>query len=170
MMQSDTKKLGAMFTWIGWIIGLVLLVLLFNKLLGNNGDFESAINNRNGSQHIELKIKQNRQGHYVLRGQVNNKSSLFLVDSGATVTSIPMSSAQKLGLTKGSPFKVNTANGTAVAYRTVIKELKLGDLVLKNVTASLNPGMNGSEALLGMNVLKHFELIQRDRTLIIRQY
>jgi len=170
MMQSETKKLGAIFTGLGWVIGLVLLVLLFNKILGQDGDFESSMQQHNGAQIAELKIKQNRQGHYLLRAQVNQSSTLFLVDSGATVTSIPMNLAQKLGLKKGTPFSVNTANGTTTAYRTIIKELQLGDIVLKNVRASLNPGMLGNEALLGMNVLKHFELIQRDRTLIIRQY
>ena len=170
MMQSETKELGTIFTGLGWIIGLVLLVLLFNKILGQEGDFESSTLQRNGQQTAELKIKQNRQGHYLLRAQVNNTSALFLVDSGATITSIPMNLAQKLGLKKGRPFKVNTANGEATVYQTTIKELNLGDITLKNVSASLNPGMTGNEALLGMNVLKHFELIQRDRTLIIRQY
>lgn len=169
-MQSDTKKLGVTFTWIGWVIGLVLLVLLFNKLLGNDGDFESSIKSSNGSQHVELKIKQNRQGHYLLRALVNNEPSIFLIDSGATVTSISSNTAKKLNLKQGSPFRVNTANGTATAYRTVIDELKLGDMILNNVPASIIPGMNGSEGLLGMNVLKHFELIQRDKTLIIRKY
>jgi len=170
MMQSETKKLGAIFTGFGWIIGLVLLVFLFNKIIGQEGDFKSSIQQINGEQAAELKIKQNRQGHYLIRAQVNNVAALFLVDSGATVTSIPMSLAQKLGLKKGRPFKVNTANGEAIVYQTLIKELTLGDITLNNVAASLNPGMSGDEALLGMNVLKHFELIQRNRTLIIRQY
>lgn len=168
-MQSETKELGTIFTWLGWIMGLVLMVLLFNKLLGNPGDFESSVKSINGDQLVELKIKQNRQGHYLLNALINNKPSRFLVDSGATVTSIPAGVANKLGLEKGSPFRVNTANGTATAYSTVINELKLGDMTLRNVPASIIPGMNGSEGLLGMNVLKHFELIQRDKTLIIRQ-
>ncbi|MBL7004987.1 MAG: TIGR02281 family clan AA aspartic protease [Gammaproteobacteria bacterium] len=169
-MQSETKELGAIFTWLGWIAGITLLVLLFNKILGNEGDYDSSIQNSNGLQTVEIKIKQNRQGHYLLRAQVNKKPVLFLIDSGATVTSIPMNLAKKLNLDKGMPFSVQTANGKATAYQTIIKELKLGSITLKNVRASLNPGMNGHEALLGMNVLKNFELVQRDKTLIIRQY
>ncbi len=169
-MQSETKKLGAILTGLGWVIGLALLVLLFNKIIGHEGDFETSVIQLNGSQAAEVKIKQNRQGHYLLRAQVNESSALFMVDSGATITSIPMNLAKKLDLKKGLAFKVDTANGVATVYQTVIKELKFGNIILKNVRASLNPGMNGNEALLGMNVLKHFELIQRDRTLIIRQY
>ena len=38
-----------------------------------------------------------------------------------------------------------------------------------DVRASLNPGLRGNEALLGMNILKKMELIQRGDTLILRK-
>lgn len=39
-----------------------------------------------------------------------------------------------------------------------------------NVDATIIDNMGGNEVLLGMNVLKHFELVQRGDKLIIRQY
>ncbi|MFT6371659.1 MAG: aspartyl protease family protein [Gammaproteobacteria bacterium] len=44
----------------------------------------------------------------------------------------------------------------------------MGSIILNDVRASLNPGL--SDILLGMNVLKNMELIQRGNELIIRQY
>lgn len=167
-MQSDTKELGAIFTWLGWIGGLLMLVLVFNKVLDTSSDYQLSIANINGQAVSEITLNQNRQGHYLLNAQVNGHPITFLIDSGATVTSIPMNLAKRLQLPKGIPFSVQTANGVATAYQTTLQELKLGNIVLSNVRASLNEGMQGNEALLGMNVLKHFELIQKNRQLIIR--
>ena len=37
------------------------------------------------------------------------------------------------------------------------------------LTRNLNPGMTNDEVLLGMNILKHLELVQRGDTLILRR-
>jgi aspartyl protease family protein len=42
--------------------------------------------------------------------------------------------------------------------------------VLSDIKASLIPGLPDGGVLLGMNVLKNLELIQRADELIIRQY
>ncbi|MCH6565438.1 MAG: retroviral-like aspartic protease family protein, partial [Proteobacteria bacterium] len=70
----------------------------------------------------------------------------------------------------GPAFKVSTANGIATAYMTRLDELKLGEILLTDVKASLNPGLPDDQILLGMNVLKNMELVQRGDSLIIRQY
>jgi aspartyl protease family protein len=41
---------------------------------------------------------------------------------------------------------------------------------LTDIRAHLNPGLRDDEILLGMEVLKHMEMIQRGDFLIIRQY
>ena len=69
----------------------------------------------------------------------------------------------------GPPIQVSTANGVATAYMTRLDEVRLGEIRLTNVRASLNPGLADDSILLGMNVLKHLELIQRANSLIIRQ-
>ena len=96
-------------------------------------------------------------------------SRRILVDTGATTTSIPLHMAQKLGLDKGHRFGVQTANGNSYAFTTVINNLKLGDIEFDQVRASLNPGLLGREILLGMNVLKKLELVQRENILILRR-
>jgi aspartyl protease family protein len=92
----------------------------------------------------------------------------FLVDTGATITSIPAHLKDQLKLNAGAAFLVSTANGTATAYRTRLNELRMGSIILNDVRASLNPGL--SDILLGMNVLKNMELTQRGNELVIRQY
>jgi aspartyl protease family protein len=43
-------------------------------------------------------------------------------------------------------------------------------MVVRNVPASINPGMHDMEILLGMSVLKHVEFTQRGDTLILRPH
>jgi aspartyl protease family protein len=52
---------------------------------------------------------------------------------------------------------------------TLIDELAFGSFVLRQVHATLNPGMNDDDTiLLGMNVLKRLEFTQRGDTLILK--
>jgi len=168
-MSHSTRKLGNAFTWLGWIIGFFILALLFDRILEQQINPNQSISTVQSGNSQEIKLKRNRQGHYLFNGLINNKVVTFLVDTGATTTSIPASLAPALGLQKGHKFSVQTANGNSFAYSTRINSLQMGDIKFNNVTASLNPGLLGNEILLGMNILKHVELIQRGDTLILRK-
>ena len=159
-----------MFSAAGWILGFLLLALVFGKLLDrqNNPNQSIATLQRAGSQ--EIKLLRNRNGHYVFDGEINHQQVTFLVDTGATTTAIPAHLQQPLGLKLGAATSVSTANGVTTAYLTRLEQMALGDIELHDVKASIIQGMAVDEVLLGMNVLKHFELIQRGNHLIIRLY
>lgn len=84
-------------------------------------------------------------------------------------TAIPAALAQRLGLPRGAPISLHTANGTSTGYRTRLTSLQLGDILLSDVRALIAPGMHGEEVLLGMSALKQLEFTQRDGTLLLRQ-
>ncbi|MCK5899141.1 MAG: TIGR02281 family clan AA aspartic protease, partial [Methylococcales bacterium] len=116
----------------------------------------------------EVMLKQNRRGHYVANGTINNQKVTFLLDTGATGISIPQGVAQRLQLKSGYPTQVNTANGTITVYSTELKTVSLGAIRLTNLRGHINPHMEGDEILLGMTFMRHLELIQRDQTLLLR--
>ncbi len=116
----------------------------------------------------EVVLARNRDGHYVAKGEINGKSVQFLLDTGATQISIPSVVANDLGLVRGTAMLAQTANGTVKVYATRADEVRLGHIVLQNVPASINPGMNGADVLLGMSFLKHLEIIQRGNVLRLR--
>ena len=157
------------FTWLGWIIGVSMLTLMFNKVIDYQENPNQSVNSVTKDAYQELQLQRNRYGHYLFNGQINGHEVTFLVDTGATTTSIPAHLQDTLGLKKGHAFKVQTANGAATAYATRLQSLQLGDMQFEDIRASLNPGMHGDEVLLGMNVLKNLELIQRGDTLILRR-
>ena len=167
-MTHSTKKIGWMFTLGGWIVGFLLLAASFSEMLDYQANPNQSVATSDGSQFNQITLIRNRQGHYVFDGEINQKPVTFLVDTGATITSIPAHFRNRLQLDTGAAFTVSTANGTATAYQTRLNELKMGNIVLTDVKASLNPGL--SDILLGMNVLKNMELVQRGNELIIRQY
>ncbi len=167
-MQHSTRKLGATFTWLGWILGFFLLVLLFQQILDRQNNPNQSVKTVSGNGFYEIKLERNRQGHYVLDGEINHHKVTFLIDTGATTTSIPESVSNRLGLRKGVPITVDTANGTTTAYMTRLDSLRLGLIEFNDVLASINPGFDSDEILLGMNILKNLELVQRGNTLIVR--
>jgi len=116
-----------------------------------------------------VQLEADRLGHYVVAGEVNGHLVTFLVDTGASGVSIPSEIAEELGLKPGLSFPVNTANGTIMVRETSIDELAIGELALENVRASINSSMDGEVGLLGMTYLRHFELIQSQGMLTIRE-
>ena len=169
-MTHSTKKLGMMFTVGAWVLGFLLMALGFSKILDRQNNPNQSIATLQNAEFQEVVLTRNRSGHYVFDGEINHQKVTFLVDTGATTTAVPGELQRTLGLKAGPATSVSTANGITTAYLTRLDQLAIGNIEFYDVNASIIPGMGVDEILLGMNVLKHFELIQRGDQLIIRQY
>ena len=169
-MAHSTKKLGMMFTAAAWILGFLLLALVFSKILDQQNNPNQSVSTLQTADFQEVVLTRNRSGHYRFDGEINRQKVTFLVDTGATITAIPGRLQQVLGLEQGPATSVSTANGITTAYLTRLEQLSIGQIELFDINASIIPGMEVHGVLLGMNVLKHFELVQRGDQLIIRQY
>ncbi len=153
-----------------WIIFLILLTVLFNNYLEKQNNPNTDVYGQIASdQSIEVILQRNRYGHYVTNGEINGKPVTFLLDTGATTISVPQKTAQRLGLKKGVPLSAHTANGTVTVYHTKLDSVSIGHISLHQLRGDINPNMGGEEILLGMNFLKHLELVQRGNQLILRQ-
>ena len=62
-----------------------------------------------------------------------------------------------------------TANGVVTVFATQINELKLGNILLYDIDASVTPSMPGNTILLGMSALRQIEFTQRGSFLTLRQ-
>ena len=167
-IMSSHASTGKWMFILAWICGLGLLTLIFSDVLDDQQNPNREPESMRVDGQTEVRLKQNRQGHYVTSGQINGKPVVFLVDTGATAVSIPAHLQQELGLTAGRTGMAKTANGTVRIARTQLDELRIGDITLNNVDASLNPGMQGDQILLGMSVLRQLEFTQRQDWLILR--
>lgn len=164
-----SQKIGQGMIYMAWILFLGMLTMGFNKLLEkqNNPNQEVAVQ-YNDDKVAEVRLLQNRHGHYVATGKINGQTVTFLLDTGATQISIPESVAKRLQLEKGYPGQVVTANGTVTVYSTELETVTLGAITLHDLRGHINPHMDGEEILLGMNFMKHLEIIQRNRELLLR--
>ena len=119
-----------MFTVSGWILGFLLLALIFSKVVDYQSNPNQSVATSQSSQFKEIVLERNRYGHYVFDGEINGKSVTFLVDTGATEISIPANLQTYLQLKAGRSFSVSTANGVVSVYSTRLDELKLGKILL----------------------------------------
>ena len=68
------------------------------------------------------------QGHFYTVGQVNGRSVRFVVDTGATLISIPASEARRLSIDyqKGQKALMRTANGNTTGYLVKLDTVSVG--------------------------------------------
>lgn len=167
--QPSQKHLGTGMYALAWLIAIGLLAMGFDDWYENQHNPNQQLNSQTSEGIREVVLKPNRQHHYLASGSINQQAVVFLLDTGATHVAIPARLAQQLKLKKGRAHIVNTANGTAKAYSTEINTLSFGSITLRNVKASINPGMQGDVVLLGMSALKQLEFTQKGELLILRQ-
>lgn len=151
--------------WVASLLVLGMFYLYFENSL-------QARNNPNRQLQVgpgaELVLKRSGNGHYIFPGTINGQPVTFLLDTGATLVSVPAGLASELGLKAGARQQSITANGTVETRATRLDVLAFGPFVLSGVPASINPGMADDQILLGMSVLKHLEFTQRGDSLILR--
>ena len=101
-----------------------------------------------------LEIKQALDGHFWVDGTVNGQAVRFLVDSGATTTSISVDTARRAGIEPrgGLPAIVRTANGTVTVERGRAERLRIGHIERENVAVHISESF-GDVNVLGMNFL-----------------
>ena len=101
----------------------------------------------------ETRIPMALDGHFWVDGQVNGVRTKFLVDSGATMTTIDLQIAQRAGVQMSSQRDqfVRTGNGIIRVRSGEAKTLSIGGIERKDVGVQIadNDDLN----VLGMNFL-----------------
>lgn len=103
----------------------------------------------------ELVLTRGDDGHFSVRAEVNGSPVDFLVDSGASITTMSSSVAQDVGVAfdrSDMPVIVSTANGSAKAWRSEIAQFDVGGIKTQDHRIFIGDGL-GETNLLGMNFL-----------------
>ncbi len=167
--STSIDKMAKHMMTIAWIIGIAIATWMFASLEERQFNPNANPSTSKKNNLIVVELERNKWGHYVTSGIIDNKSVVFLVDTGATDVAIPAALEKVLNLKRGYEFQVVTANGLAKAYKTKINYLQIGQIVLTDVNASILPSMGGEEVLLGMTALKKLEFRQKGSQLILIQ-
>jgi len=110
-------------------------------------------------------IQRQGNGHFYLPGTISNVPVTFMVDTGASVTSISSDIARQAGIHNCKEVQFQTANGTATGCIALVPNMTLGNFVLQNITVAVMPNMEIN--LLGANVLRNFQVSQSDSMMLI---
>lgn len=108
-------------------------------------------------------LQADRTGHFKGTVLINGVAMPFMIDTGATTTTVPTKMAEKAGLPFGMPVKSKTAGGIVEDHTTRIDSLKIGNAEITNLTAGINQHID--HVLIGMNTLKYFHMTQNENRL-----
>jgi len=118
----------------------------------------------------ETRVRLAPDGHYWVEAELNGERVRFLVDSGATTTSISEDTARRVGITPraGVPALVKTANGTVPVQRGRAEIMRVGNIERRNVAVHISEAF-GDMNVIGMNFLSSLKSWGvENRTLILR--
>ncbi|WP_066806104.1 retropepsin-like aspartic protease family protein [Sphingomonas asaccharolytica] len=146
--------------WIGiFATGLVVVAIVNQNqwlISGTRALFYGPDQSVVGS---EVRIPMADDGHFWARATINGVECVMLVDSGATVTALSMTTAAaaKIDLDgMAPPAVVSTANGTVTGKSASIASLKVGGITATDLPTIVAPEF-GDQDVLGMNFLSRLK-------------
>ncbi len=166
---------------IGRIVGVLTWLLLLGALvlvLGQRERFDPYLGRfaellDRSSQQVEgeeTRIRMSPDGHFWASVRFGGITRRMLIDSGATVTALSLDTAAQAGLDVRDtlfPMLLRTANGTVRAKTSAVDELRLGNIVARDVPVVVSPAF-GNTDVLGMNFLSRLKSWRVEgRTLIL---
>ena len=110
------------------------------------------------------------RGHFLTTGSINGASRRFLVDTGASTVARGASDARRAGVdpTRGEKGFAQTANGVAEVSRVRLHSVRVGDIVLNDVEATVH-SQDMPMVLLGMSFLNRMEMQRNGDTMTLRK-
>ena len=110
------------------------------------------------------------KGHFITSGNINGASVRFIVDTGASLISLGASDARRVGVdvSKGQPGRTQTANGVVGITQVKLDTVRVGDIVLNNVDASILEN-DMPVVLLGMSFLNRMEMQRSGNTMTLKK-
>jgi iron donor protein CyaY len=134
---------------------------LFVKTANPEADLPPPTFSGDGS----MEVQRQANGHFYLPGTIEGIPVTFMVDTGASVTSISSDLARQAGIHNCKEVQFQTANGAATGCIALLPRMTLGNFTLENITVAVMPNLETN--LLGANVLRNFQVSQSDSTMLI---
>ncbi|MEE4302673.1 MAG: TIGR02281 family clan AA aspartic protease [Wenzhouxiangella sp.] len=147
---------------------LLLLTFVFSGLIEDRRNPNQQVQSQRVGGGVEVVLDSDRQGHFIASGAINGRDVTFLVDTGATLVSVPEEMADELGLERMARIGLETAAGPVTGWMTRIDEVRLGEIVQRDVRAAISPGRSDT-ILLGMSFLRDLEMSHSDGQLRLLQ-
>lgn len=109
----------------------------------------------------EVVLRRANDGHFYADLKINGARMRLLADTGASVIALSVEDAEDAGIDINQldfTLRIATANGTAMAARVELDEVRIGSIIRDDVTALVGRGL--SQSLLGMNFFNSLSKFQ----------
>lgn len=113
----------------------------------------------NAAMSRELVLRRRSDGHFHVVAHVNGEALPFLIDTGASDVALSADAARKIGInlrTLKYSRRYQTANGIIKAAPVILRDIRVGQLRVDDVEASVSEAPMGI-SLLGMSFLNRLD-------------
>ncbi len=145
--------------WLGVILLLVLGYSFRDGLTNNRLMAELVPHRASTSEDGHMTIRSREDGHFYIEIKINNVPVLFMIDTGASDIVLTPDDARRVGLEPEAlnfSRKYQTANGVVTGAPVKLASLRLGDVHMADMPASVN-GAPMEHSLLGMRFLQELK-------------
>lgn len=116
-------------------------------------------------------IAPDNGGMYLVNGSINDFQVGFVVDTGSTFIAMNKSQAQRIGLNykmEGVESMTETASGYSKIYLVKLKEVKVGNITVRDVDGAVHDDEFPKEILLGNSFLSRVTMNREGMLLQIK--
>ena len=152
MRMKVGQALKMVLAWVA-IFGIGFIIFSFRSEFSSLGQrLRAEATGTPISAGGEVRIPVSEDGHFWAWAKLNGENVRFMVDSGASVTTVSRATAEAAGMSIGNEkIMVSTANGTALATRGRADSLEVGSIRREQFRVDINE--QDDINLLGMNFL-----------------
>ncbi len=103
----------------------------------------------------ETRVMMGADGHFWVKARINGRPQRFLIDTGATLTTLSQAVADAADVPDDKSARaivLHTANGAVAAHLGRIARLQVGNVTAKDTRTVIAPDLGGTN-VLGMNFL-----------------
>jgi aspartyl protease family protein len=156
MRQPISKTLKMVLAWVA-IFGTAFILFSFRSEFSGLGQrLKAEALGTSIQDGDELRIPMADDGHFWVSAKLNGQDVRFMVDSGASVTTVSRKVAEASGMPIGNEhIIVSTANGPARATKGRADRLQVGSIERADFPVDINE--NDDVNLLGMNFLSSLQ-------------
>jgi aspartyl protease family protein len=114
-------------------------------------------------------VQADDRGHFIVAAHINGVPVRVIVDTGATSIALNMNDAARMGINFAAAQRgiVRTAGGPRGVLNVRLATVQVGDILLRDVEASVSEANELPITLLGMSFLNQVEMQRTGRTLTL---
>jgi clan AA aspartic protease (TIGR02281 family) len=135
------------------------------QLFVKNGHAELNLPPPSYTRDGSMEVQRQPNGRFYLPGTIKGIPFTFMVDPGASVTTISSDLARHAGISNCKEVQFHSANDSSSGCIAFLPRMMLGKFVIKNITVAVVPNLQTN--VLGTDVLGNFQIRQNDSSLLV---